>query len=742
MAKKKTTTKKEYHDNFIQEQRITDTLELNYMPYAMSVIVSRAIPEIDGFKPSHRKLLYTMYLMGLLKGDRTKSANVVGQTMKLNPHGDSAIYETMVRLTKDNEALLVPFEDSEGNFGKYYSREMAYAASRYTEVKLESICQEIFADIDKDTVSFIDNYDGSMKEPALLPTTFPNILANPNLGIAVGMASSICSFNLAELCEATAQYIKDDTVDLCEVLSAPDFSTGGELIYSRKDLEQIYKTGRGSVKLRAKYRYDKKDNCIEVYEIPYTTNIEAIVDKIIALVKAGKIKDITDVRDESDRNGLKITIDLKRGTNVELLMHKLFAMTPLSDSFSCNFNVLIHGKPMTLGVGEILKHWTDFRMDSIRRQLAFDIQKKSEKYHLLEGLSKILMDIDKAIAIIRGTEEEKMVVPNLMAGFEIDEVQAEYIAEIKLRNINKEYILKRIAELDALEKEIKGLHETLRSDAKIKNIICKQLRNVAKKYGKPRKTEIIHEDDVTVLSKEDFIEDYPVTFFLTKENYFKKISQASLRMAGEQKLKEEDVLLMEQEGANRMDLLFFSNQQNVYKLKASDVADAKASALGDYLPNLLQLDAGETIIYMTATADYSGQMVFFFANGKAAKVPLSAYETKTNRRKLVNAYSARAELVRMAKIAEEADFMLMRNADKATLLNTELIPLSATKNAGGVQVFTLKKNSAVTAVFAKAEFETEEYEYYRTKKIPTTGHFIQEKDKTTNHLPGQMALGE
>ena len=496
------------------------------------------------------------------------------------------------------------------------------------------------------------------------------------------------------------------------------------------------------MKLRAKYRYDKKDNCIEVYEIPYTTNIEAIVDKIIALVKAGKIKDITDVRDESDRNGLKITIDLKRGTNVELLMHKLFAMTPLSDSFSCNFNVLIHGKPMTLGVGEILKHWTDFRMDSIRRQLAFDIQKKSEKYHLLEGLSKILMDIDKAIAIIRGTEEEKMVVPNLMAGFEIDEVQAEYIAEIKLRNINKEYILKRIAELDALEKEIKGLHETLRSDAKIKNIICKQLRNVAKKYGKPRKTEIIHEDDVTVLSKEDFIEDYPVTFFLTKENYFKKISQASLRMAGEQKLKEEDVLMMEQEGANRMDLLFFSNQQNVYKLKASDVADAKASALGDYLPNLLQLDAGETIIYMTATADYSGQMVFFFANGKAAKVPLSAYETKTNRRKLVNAYSARAELVRMAKIAEEADFMLMRNADKATLLNTELIPLSATKNAGGVQVFTLKKNSAVTAVFAKAEFETEEYEYYRTKKIPTTGHFIQEKDKTTNHLPGQMALGE
>ncbi|MBQ5708792.1 MAG: topoisomerase IV, partial [Anaerotignum sp.] len=496
MAKKKTPSKKEYKDNFIQEQRITDTLELNYMPYAMSVIVSRAIPEIDGFKPSHRKLLYTMYQMGLLKGDRTKSANVVGQTMKLNPHGDGAIYETMVRLTRDNEALLVPFVDSEGNFGKYYSKDMAYAASRYTEVKLENICQEIFADIDKNTVDFVDNYDGSMKEPALLPTTFPNILANPNLGIAVGMASSICSFNLAELCEATAKYIKDDTIDLVEHLSAPDFSTGGQLIYNRKELEQIYKTGRGSVKLRAKYQYDKKDNCIEVTEIPYTTNIEAIVDKIIALVKAGKIKDITDVRDESDLNGLKIAIDLKRGTNADLLMQKLYAMTPLADNFSCNFNVLIHGRPMVLGVGDILKHWTDFRMDSIRRQIAFDIQKKSEKFHLLQGLAKILADIDKAISIIRNTEEEKMVVPNLMTGFDIDEVQAEYIAEIRLRNINKEYIIKRIEELKVLEEDIKNLNETLKSDAKIKNIIVKQLKAVAKKYGKERKTEIIHEDEV------------------------------------------------------------------------------------------------------------------------------------------------------------------------------------------------------------------------------------------------------
>ena len=494
------------------------------------------------------------------------------------------------------------------------------------------------------------------------------------------------------------------------------------------------------MKLRAKYQYDKKDNCIEVTEIPYTTNIEAIVDKIIALVKAGKIKDITDVRDESDLNGLKIAIDLKRGTNADLLMHKLYAMTPLADNFSCNFNVLIHGRPMVLGVGDILKHWTDFRMDSIRRQIAFDIQKKSEKFHLLQGLAKILADIDKAIAIIRHTEEEKMVVPNLMTGFDIDEVQAEYIAEIKLRNINKEYIIKRIEELKILEEDIKSLNETLKSDAKIKNIICRQLRAVAKKYGKERKTEIIHEDDVATLSKEDFIEDYPVRFFLTEHGYFKKISQASLRMAGEQKLKDDDTMLMEQDGMNRMDLLFFSSMQNVYKLKASDAADTKASVLGDYLPNLLNMEAGEEIVYMTATADYAGQMVFFFENGKAAKVPLNAYETKTNRKKLINGYSSKAKLVRMAKLDEESDFILMRNGDKATLMNTELIPSSATKNATGVQVFTLKKNSTVTNVFTKGEFATEDPEYYRTKKIPTTGHFIQEKDKTANSLPGQLAL--
>lgn len=741
MARKKTPIKKEYKDNFIQEQKITETLELNYMPYAMSVIVSRAIPEIDGFKPSHRKLLYTMYLMNLMKGDRTKSSNVVGQTMKLNPHGDGAIYETLVRLTEGNGALLVPFVDSKGNFGKQYSKDMAYAAPRYTEVKLAKVCSEIFADIDKDTVDFIDNYDGSMQEPTLLPTTFPNILANPNLGIAVGMASSICSFNLAELCEATAKFIKDDTIDLCDYLQAPDFSTGGELIYNRKELEQIYRTGRGSVKLRAKYRYDKKDNCIEVYEIPYTTNIEAIKDKIIALVKAGKIKDITDVRDESDRNGLKLAIDVKRNTKIELLMHKLYAMTPLADNFSCNFNVLIHGRPMVLGVGDILRHWTDFRMESIRRQIAFDIQKKSEKYHLLQGLAQILADIDKAISIIRHTTEEKMVVPHLMEGFSIDAVQAEYIAEIKLRNINQEYILKRIEELQILEKEIKDLQDTLQSEGKIKNIICKQLRAVAKKYGQERKTEIVQEEDIAVLTKEDFIEDYGVRFCLTEQNYFKKIPQSSLRVAAEQKFKEEDALLMEQDGMNRMELLFFSDRQNVYKLKAADVADSKASLLGEYLPNLLRMEPEEKILFMVATADFDGQMVFFFANGKAAKVPLTAYATKTNRKKLINAYSSRAELVRMVYLEQgEADFLLMRNTDKATLVHTELIPASATKNATGVQIFTLKKHSSVTAVYTKAEFQTEDIEYYRTHKVPTTGHFIQERDKAANQLLGQMGL--
>ena len=739
MARKKKTTI-ERKENFIQEQPITTTLEQNYMPYAMSVIVSRAIPEIDGFKPSHRKLLYTLYQMGLLRGDRTKSTNVVGQTMKLNPHGDAAIYETLVRLTEGNGALLTPLVDSKGNFGKQYSRDMAYAASRYTEVKLAPVCAEIFADIDKDTVDFTDNYDGSMKEPLLLPTTFPNILANPNLGIAVGMASAICSFNLAELCEATAAFIKNPSADLCELLPAPDFSTGAQLIYNRKELEQIYHTGRGSVKLRAKYRYDAKNNCIEIYEIPYTTNIETIIDKIIALVKSGKIKEITDIRDETDLNGLKIAIDVKRSTNPELLMHKLYSLTPLSDSFSCNFNVLIHGHPMTLGIDGILEHWTQFRMDAIRRQTAFDIRKKTEKQHLLEGLAKILLDIDKAISIIRNTELESMVVPNLMTGFAIDEVQAEYIAEIRLRNINKEYILKRTAELDELKKEIQELQDILGSDTKIKNIICRQLKAIAKKYGQPRKTEIVQEEEIPALDKDDFIEDYGIRLFLTEQNYFKKISLVSLRSAGEQKLKEDDSLLLELESTNRADLLFFSDQCNVYKLKANDAPDTKASVLGEYLPNLLGMEENEKNLYMTATTDYSGFMVFFFENGKGVKVPLSSYATKTNRKKLVNAYSSRSPLIYMEKLEEDKDYLLMRNNDKATLLSTELLPAAASKSAAGVQLYTLKKNSSVSRVLPAEKFQTDDPEYYRTRKIPTTGHFIQEKDKANNQVPGQIRL--
>lgn len=734
MARKKKTTVIR-KDNFIQEQPITQTLEENYMPYAMSVIVSRAIPEIDGFKPSHRKLLYTMYHMGLLRGDRTKSTNVVGQTMKLNPHGDIAIYETLVRLTEGNGALLTPFVDSKGNFGKQYSRDMAYAASRYTEVKLAPICQEVFADIEKNTVDFIDNYDGSMQEPTLLPTTFPNILANPNIGIAVGMASSICSFNLAELCEATAAYIKNNDIDLCDVLPAPDFSTGGQLIYNRKELAQIYATGRGSFKLRAKYRYDAEQNCIEIYEIPYTTNIESIIDKIIALVKSGKIREITDVRDETDLSGLKITIDIKKGAKADLLMHRLYALTPLSDSFSCNFNVLIQSKPMTLGIGGILQHWTAFRMHSIRRQLAFEIQQKTDKLHLLHGLSQILLDIDKAISIIRNTEAERMVVPNLMDGFSIDSVQAEYIAEIKLRNINKEYLLKRTQEMEALEQEIADLQATLHSDTKIKNLICRQLKAVAKKYGKPRRTEIVQQEEILTPDKADFIEDYGIRLFLTEQNYFKKIPLVSLRSAGEQKLKEEDRILQELESTNRADILFFSNQHNVYKMRASDIADTKASAMGDYLQNMLGMDAEEKIIYMTETTDYSGYMVFFFENGKGAKVQLSAYATKTNRRKLVHAYSSRSPLVYMEKIETEKDFLLMRNHDKATVLNTELIPASASKSATGVQLYTLKKNSAISMVCPVEQFHTDHPDYYRTQKIPTTGHFIQETDKLANEIP-------
>ncbi len=736
MAKKKKVIQ-QYQESHIEEQKITDTLEWNYMPYAMSVIVSRAIPEIDGFKPSHRKLLYTMFKMNLLKGDRTKSSNVVGQTMKLNPHGDSAIYETLVRLTEGNGALLLPFVDSKGNFGKQYSRDMAYAAPRYTEVKLSPICQEIFADIDKNTVTFVDNYDGSMKEPLLLPTTFPNILVNPNLGIAVGMASSICSFNLQEICQTTIQLIKNENANILKTLQAPDFPTGGEVIYNEKELSQIYETGRGSVKIRAKYSFDEKNNCIEIYEIPYTTNIEAIMDKIFALVKAGKIRDITDVRDETDLNGLKIAIDVKKNTKADLLMHRLYQMTPLADTFNCNFNLLIDSKPMTLGVRDILKQWVNFRIHSIQNQIAFDIGKKSEKYHLLIGLSKILMDIDKAISIIRHTEKEEMVVPNLMSGFSIDEKQAEYIAEIKLRNINKEYILKRIEELDSLKKEIQELKDILNDEQKIKALICTQLKQVSKKYGKPRKTQIISEEEIQYIPEQEFIEDYGIRLFLTEQNYFKKISLISLRSAGEQKLKEEDKIIFELETTNRADVLLFSNKQNLYKLKANDIVDTKASSFGDYLMNLLGMEADEKIIYITATYDYSGFMVFLFENGKAAKVQLSSYATKTNRKKIINAYSNKSNIIFMKKLEEEEDLLLLRDTDKATLFHTALLPLTASKNASGIQVYKLKKNSVVTAVYEKSNFISDNVEYYRTEQIPTTGHFIQEIDKQKNNISYQ-----
>lgn len=734
MAKKTDKTPKIIKEETIYQQNITDTLELNYMPYAMSVIVSRAIPEIDGFKPSHRKLLYTMYKMGLLNGSRTKSSNVVGQTMHLNPHGDGAIYETLVRLTEGNSALLLPFIDSKGNFGKQYSRDMAYAAPRYTEVKLSPICAEIFNDIDKNTVEFVDNYDSSTKEPILLPTTFPNILVNPNQGIAVGMASSICSFNLNEICQATVNFIKDNNCDISAYLKAPDFSTGGELIYNKEELEQIYSTGRGSFKVRAKYNYDEKNNCIEITEIPYTTTIEAIIDKIITLVKTGKIKDITDIRDETDLGGLKIAIDVKKNTKVDLLMHKLYQQTPLSDSFGCNFNLLIDGRPKTLGIKGILSAWIDFRMKSIRGQLSYDIDKKNHKLHLLEGLKKILVDIDKAIRIIRETEFESMVIPNLMQGFDIDEIQAEYIAEIRLRNINKEYILNRIKELDSLRSEIQNLKDTLKSDTKIKNLICSQLNAVVKKYGKPRRTDILQAHEISEISEEDIVEDYGIKLFLTEHNYFKKITLVSMRSAGEQKLKEDDKIIAELETTNRAEIIFFSNKQNVYKMKANDINECKASSMGDYLNNIFDLEDDEKIVYITTTYDYSGNMLYMFENGKAAKVPLNAYQTKTNRKKLINAYSAKSPLIYVAKIDEDSDFILTRDFDKACLFNTELIPLSTTKNAGGVQVYTIKKNSQITRVCPIADFNSENVEYYRATKLPSTGHFLTDEEKAKNNI--------
>lgn len=737
---RKTKDTNETENIIITEQKITDTLELNYMPYAMSVIVSRAIPEIDGFKPSHRKLLYTMYKMGLQNGARTKSSNIVGQTMHLNPHGDAAIYETMVRLTEGNGSLLLPFIDSKGNFGKQYSRDMAYAAARYTEAKLAPICNEVFGDIDKNSVDFVDNFDATDKEPVLLPTSFPNILVNPNQGIAVGMASSFCSFNLVEICEATSAFISNPDCNIADYIKGPDFPGGGELIYNPDEMNAIYESGRGSFKVRAKYRYDKKNSCIEIYEIPYTTNVETIIDKIIQLVKSGKIRDITDVRDETDLKGLKIAIDIKRSADPEMLMAKLFSLTTLCDSFSCNFNLLINGRPKTLGIKGVMEEWVIFRMDCVKRRLKYDLDKKSAKLHLLQGLSKILLDIDKAIDIIRNTEVDAMVIPNLITGFDIDQKQAEYVAEIKLRNINKEYILNRIQEISELVDSIADLTAILSSDAKVKRIISKELKNVAKKYGTPRRTSIISDVDTEKLQAEDLIEDYGIKLFLTAHNYFKKIPLTSLRTSPEQKLKEEDSIMYECEATNRTDIVFFSDKHNVYKLKANDIADCKASSFGEYLANILNLEENEKIIYFTATTDYSGYMIFAFENGKVAKVPLESYATKTNRKKLVNAYSPKSPVIGMTYSSGDCDIVLIRDTDKALLFNTELIPLNVNKTSGGVQVFTMKKKSFITRMFNSSDFISDDIEKYRTKKLTSSGAALTQEESEKNNIPGQIRL--
>ncbi|MDR2649540.1 MAG: topoisomerase IV [Clostridiales bacterium] len=704
------------------------------MPYVMSVIMSRAIPEIDGFKPAHRKLLYTMYKMGLLSGGRIKSADVVGQTMRLNPHGDQAIYETLVRLTRGNDALLHPFIDSKGNFGKQYSRDMAYAASRYTEVKLDAVCAELFQDIDKDTVDMVDNYNGTMKEPLLFPATFPNPLVTPNQGIAVGMASSVCSFNLKEVCQATVHYIADRSCDISKYLLAPDFSTGAQLIYNAASLAEIYATGRGSFKLRAKYRVDAKNNCIEITEIPYTSSIEVIIEKIISLVKANKIKDINDVRDETDLNGLRITLDIKRGTNTDLLMHKLFSQTPLCDTFNCNFNFLVDGRPKIMGVKEILGEWLRFRVSCIRRQTAYDIEKKTAQAHLLEGLSQILLNIDMAIKIIRQTEEDRMVIPNLTAGFNIDQPQAEFIADIKLRNLNKEHILNRVNELDILNKEIAGLNEILGSDKKIEEIISRQLKDVAKKYGKHRRTEIISGEQLIEIPDEALIEDYGVKVLLTEHNYFKKIAMSSLRAAFEQNMKDNDRIIQEFETVNKAGLLFFSDRYNVYKVRAYEIADCRASSMGEYLPNMLGMEENERIISMAAAAGYTGFMLFGFANGRVAKVSLDAYATKVNRKKLVNAYSDKSEIVYAGFIKQDADFLAIRDSDKALLFNTSLLAPNAAKNAMGAQVITLRKNTSMSRLIPAKQYICENIEAYRYKKIPGAGHFIPLPERLANGL--------
>ena len=718
----------------VVEQNITETLETNYMPYAMSVIVSRAIPEIDGFKPSHRKLLYTMYKMGLLTGARTKSANIVGQTMRLNPHGDAAIYGTMVRLSKGYGALLHPFVDSKGNFGKVYSRDMAWAASRYTEAKLAPICAELFRDIDSDTVDFVDNYDNSMKEPALLPTTFPNILVSANQGIAVGMASQLCGFNLGEVCDTTIAFLKNPEVRISETLLAPDFPTGGEVLYDPRAIEDIYNTGRGGVKVRARWRYDKKENLIEIYEIPYTTTTEAIMDKVAELIKAGKVKEISDMRDETDLSGLKLTIDLKRGADPDKLMQKLFKATTLQDTASCNFNVLIGGMPRVMGVRELLDEWCAWRTESVKRRVYFVLKKRQDKLHLLKGLKKILLDIDKAIKIIRETEKEADVVPNLMIGFGIDQIQAEYVAEIKLRNINREYILKRVEETASLEAEIEDLEDTLARPSRIRKIIVSELEDVRKKYAEPRRTGILYDYAEDAESEEDAIEDYPVTLFLSQHGYFKKITPQSLRMSGEQKFKEDDALSMSVESSNAAELMFFTDKAQVYKTRASDFADGKASQLGDYLPAKLGMDEGESVMGMVLPGDYSGYMIFFFENGKAAKVELSAYKTTSNRRRLTGAYSDKSPLKALLHLKEDREIAVYSTEPRVLIVNTALLGVKTTRTTQGVALLTLKKKYVLDTVRFPEETGITDLARYRGRSIPATGALLKTEDSDDKQL--------
>lgn len=719
----------------VVEERITETLEKNYMPYAMSVIVSRAFPEIDGFKPSHRKLLYTMYKMGLLTGGRTKSANVVGQTMRLNPHGDAAIYETMVRLSRGNETLLHPYVDSKGNFGKAYSKNMAYAASRYTEVKLDTICNELFRDIDKDTVDFVPNYDNTMQEPTLLPATFPSILVNANVGIGVSMASSVCSFNLSEICETTIALMKNKDFNILETLKGPDFSNGAYMLYDEDELKKIYETGRGSVKVRAKYNYDKKDNCIEVTEIPPTTTIEAIIEKVVSLIKLGKIREIQYIRDETDLKGLKITIDLKRATDPDKLMQKLYKLTPLQDTYSANFNVLVNGYPKVMGVYEILGEWIKFRTGCVKRRVAFDLKKKQDRLHLLKGLSKILLDIDKAIKIIRETKEESEVVPNLMIGFSIDEIQAEYVAEIKLRHLNKEYILKRLQDIEQLEVDIADMIDILDSERRIKKIIIDELGEVSKKYGKPRRTQFYYADDVQEYVETEEIPDYKCTVFLSNSGYFKKITPQSLRMANTQKLKDGDVISQEIEITNKSDVLFFTDKATVYKSKASQFDDTKASALGDYIPATLGFEDNENVRYMVPTTDYSGYMIFVFENGKVAKVPLKAYETKTNRKKLANAYGAKSKLIDAFHITDEVNLMLKSSNSRVIIFNTGMLLPKTSRDTIGVQALTLKSKNTLEKAFIIDDETMKTMTKYKTKNIPAAGSFAKDLED-----PDQMKL--